>query len=99
MNILIDKNRNFYKANLHCHTTLSDGRLTREEVKARYKAEGYSIIAYTDHEHLIDNSDLNDDSFLTITSAELAIKENRIPYFFHHIAQWLLINLLAPFCN
>ena len=23
-----------YKANLHCHTTLSDGRLTPEEVKA-----------------------------------------------------------------
>ena len=25
-----------YKANLHCHTTLSDGRLTPEEVQARY---------------------------------------------------------------
>lgn len=73
--ILIDKNRNFYKANLHCHTTMSDGHLTREEVKEAYKAQGYSIVAFTDHEHLIDNSYLNDESFLTITSAELAIKE------------------------
>lgn len=73
--VLIDKGLNFYKANLHCHTTLSDGRLTREEVKDAYKERGYSIVAFTDHEHLIDNSYLNDESFLAITSAELAIKE------------------------
>ena len=64
MHILIDKNRNFYKANLHCHTTLSDGKLTRDDVKAAYKERGYSIVAFTDHEHLIDNSDLNDDGFM-----------------------------------
>ena len=74
-NVLIDKKLNFYKANLHCHTDLSDGKKTREEVKKEYKKNGYSIIAFTDHEHLIDNSDLNDGSFLAITSAELAIKE------------------------
>lgn len=74
-NILIDKNLSFYKANLHCHTDLSDGKSNRETIKEEYKKIGYSIVAYTDHEHLIDNSDLNDDSFLAITSAELAIKE------------------------
>ena len=73
--VLIDKSLNFYKANLHCHTTLSDGEMTREEVKEIYKKNGYSIVAFTDHEHIIDNSDLNDENFLTITSAELAIKE------------------------
>lgn len=75
MQILIDKSRNFYKANLHCHTTLSDGNYTRDEVKAKYKEKGYSIVAFTDHEHIIDNSDLNDEGFLAITSTELAIKE------------------------
>ena len=25
---LLPENGNFYKANLHCHTTISDGRLT-----------------------------------------------------------------------
>ena len=73
--LLIDKSLNFYKANLHCHTTLSDGKMTREEVKELYKKNGYSVVAFTDHEHLIDNSDLNDENFLTITSAELGIKE------------------------
>ena len=43
----------FYKANLHCHTDLSDGFLTPEEVKALYKAHGYSIVAFTDHDILI----------------------------------------------
>lgn len=89
--ILIDKNRGFYKANLHCHTTLSDGKLTREEVKAAYKEKGYSIVAFTDHEHLIDNSDLNDESFLAITSTELAIKEDE--------KQSTLVNLRMKVCH
>ena len=49
---LIAEEGNFYKANLHCHTTVSDGSMTPEEVKAHYKAAGYSILALTDH-HII----------------------------------------------
>lgn len=75
MQVLLGKRKNFYKANLHCHTTLSDGSRSPEELKAEYKRRGYSIVAFTDHEHLIDNSHLNDEDFLTITSCELAIKE------------------------
>lgn len=73
--ILLDGNKNFYKANLHCHSVNSDGTNTVEEIKKHYKANGYSVIAFTDHEHLIDNSYLNDDSFLAITACEMAIKE------------------------
>ncbi len=75
MKILLDRNRPFYKANLHCHSANSDGALTPEELKEEYKSRGYSVLAITDHEHLLDNSYLNDDGFLTITSCELAIKE------------------------
>jgi hypothetical protein len=75
--ILIDRNKNFYKANLHCHSKNSDGKVTVEELKEHYKANGYSIIAFTDHEHLIDNSHLNDEDFLAITSCEIAIKEDK----------------------
>ncbi len=74
--VLLDKKRNYYKANMHCHTTLSDGTLTPEEIKQAYMENGYSIIAFTDHEHIIDNSHLSDESFLAITSTEIAIKEN-----------------------
>ena len=72
---LLDRKKNFYKANLHCHTTCSDGKMTPEQIKEIYKAKGYSIVAFTDHEHLLDQSHLNDDQFLAITSCEVAIKE------------------------
>ena len=60
----------FYKANLHSHTTLSDGLLTPEEVKALYKEHGYSIVAFTDHDILIPHKDLKDDSFLPLNGLD-----------------------------
>jgi hypothetical protein len=66
---------NWYRANMHCHTTISDGSLTPEQVKEAYKNHGYSIVAYTDHEILLDHSDLNDENFLAITSSEYSINE------------------------
>ncbi len=73
--ILLDENKNYYKANLHCHSTISDGKMTVEELKEHYMKNGYSIIAFTDHEHIINNSHLTDDNFLAITACEVAIKE------------------------
>ena len=75
MKILLDKNKNFYKGNMHCHSTLSDGTFTPEELKKMYKEKGYSFLAITDHEHVNNNSYLDDEEFITITSAEYAIKE------------------------
>lgn len=65
----------FYKANLHCHTTVSDGRLTPEEVKTAYKNEGYSIVAYTDHNVLVSHQNLTDDCFLALNGMELDVSE------------------------
>ena len=33
---LLKTNGKFYKANMHCHTTLSDGKMTAAEVKELY---------------------------------------------------------------
>ena len=44
-----DTTGNWYKGNLHLHTTNSDGFLTDEEVIARYSEGGYDFIAITDH--------------------------------------------------
>ncbi len=49
---LIPENGYFYKANLHCHTTISDGNKTPEQDM------GYSIVAYTDHDILIPHNEL-----------------------------------------
>lgn len=74
--ILLDKNKHFYKANLHCHSTVSDGTKTPEELKQMYMEKGYSIIAYTDHNVLIDHSNLTDGNFLALNGYELDISEN-----------------------
>ena len=73
--ILLDKNKNFYKGNMHCHSNLSDGCFSPEELKELYKSRGYSFLAITDHEHFNNNSHLDDSEFITLTSAEFAIKE------------------------
>ena len=73
--ILLDKNKNFYRGNMHCHSTLSDGKLSPEQLKELYKSQGYSFLAITDHEHINNNSYLDDDEFITLTSVEFAIKQ------------------------
>ncbi len=67
---LLPSHGNFYKANLHTHTTISDGKLTPEETKKAYLEKGYSIVAFTDHDVLCAHNDLSDDKFLAITSFE-----------------------------
>ena len=72
---LLPPNVNWYRANMHCHSTISDGNLTPEQLKEAYKNHGYSILAITDHEILVDHSDLNDENFLTLTSSEYSIND------------------------
>lgn len=69
---LLPKSGNFYKANLHMHTTISDGRMTPEETKTEFMKRGYSIVAFTDHEVIVPHPELNDENFLAITSFEMA---------------------------
>lgn len=43
----------FLKGNFHTHTTCSDGRKTPAEAMALYRAEGYDVLAITDHRKVI----------------------------------------------
>lgn len=69
---LLKKNGKFYKANLHCHTTLSDGKMTPEQVRDYYKSNGYSIVAFTDHSKYAWYPELQTDEFLPIAGFEAA---------------------------
>ena len=80
MKIYLDSTKGFYKANMHCHSTNSDGKATPEKIKEEYMKRGYSIVAYTDHEHIINNSHLIDDNFIAINGFEMNISENSIPW-------------------
>lgn len=71
---LISPHKQQFKANLHSHTVLSDGKLTPEEMKAAYKENGYSILAITDHETPHDHTALSDPDFLMLTGYEAYIR-------------------------
>lgn len=71
----IPSSGNFYKVNLHCHTDISDGEMTAEEIKERYKAMGYSAVCFTDHEVLVPHNELNDESFIALHGYEVSIKQ------------------------
>ncbi len=49
---LFQEGKPFYKGNLHCHTTLSDGELPPEDVISLYRVLGYDFLAITDHRRL-----------------------------------------------
>ena len=73
---LLPKEGTYYKANLHCHTTFSDGRLTPEEVKKAYQEQGYSVVAYTDHRNYQWHKELTDDRFLALAAMEVDMNEH-----------------------
>ena len=64
---------NEYKACLHAHTAVSDGDYSPSELKARYQALGYSVVAFTDHELLRRHDELADDTFLPLAGLEIAL--------------------------
>lgn len=74
--ILLGKHT-FYKANLHTHTNISDGQMSPQEIKDGYMQNGYSVVAFTDHEVFVPHNDLTDKNFLAINSYELAVNERK----------------------
>lgn len=74
---LISPVKKQYKANLHCHSVLSDGKRTPEELKEMYKRNGYQILAITDHEVPKAHNDLTDTDFLMLTGYECYIRTSK----------------------
>lgn len=73
---LLPKDGNFYKANLHSHSTDSDGRISPEELAEGYRNHGYSVLAITDHRKMPDRSSLCTEDFLVLNGYEF----NHVPY-------------------
>lgn len=102
---LFPKNRSFYKTNLHCHTTISDGIMTPEEVKATYMAMGYDAVCFTDHEVLVGHEELCDEHFVALHGYEVQLMKRQGEqtglfepcYHFNLIAKRQDTRALAPF--
>ena len=63
--------RQALRANLHAHTTLSDGRLTPEQLIEAYSSRGYDVLAITDHHQVNDVSQWDNRGMIIIQGAEL----------------------------
>lgn len=60
----------WYKANLHAHTTTSDGGMDCAQLARRYRREGYQVLAITDHRSTNDVSGLSSRNFLVVSGLE-----------------------------
>ncbi|MEG0239353.1 hypothetical protein [Anaerorhabdus sp.] len=66
-------NGEWYKGNLHSHTTLSDGKLDPIQSKELYQNLGYQFISLTDHDAYFDHrEELDDENFITLPGIELS---------------------------
>lgn len=77
-------NMHHFRANLHCHSTGSDGEKTPEELKNFYRENGYSILCITDHEVYFPHNDLSDSDFLMLNGTELSMGTIGKDYRFGH---------------
>ncbi len=90
---LLPESGNFYKANLHSHSNVSDGKLSPEEMKQHFIDHGYSILAYTDHDIFIPHNDLTDENFLALNGYEMEMNEFEDPFWLTKTCHLCLIAL------
>lgn len=65
------KDGSWYKGNLHCHTTDSDGHLNESEVVQLYRENGYHFLAISDHDVFSDyRQEFNCEDFIILPAIE-----------------------------
>lgn len=60
----------FRKAQLHCHTTESDGRFRPRDLLQMYRDAGYAFVCLTDHNRVTREPGLDGEGFVTILGTE-----------------------------
>ncbi len=68
---LLSNSGTFFKANLHCHTICSDGKYTPEQIKQKYMAQGYAVVAFSDHNRILPHPELASSDFVPLTAIEI----------------------------
>jgi hypothetical protein len=77
---------NWYKGNLHTHTTVSDGVLDPEECVRQYRAADYDFLALTDHGIVTPPPAVKGDDFLVLLGVEMDGDRSDIGESFHVLA-------------
>lgn len=77
---------NWYKGNIHCHSTVSDGKLTPEELVTAYRKQNYSFLIFSEHEIYTNTAKFNRGDFIVLPGIEREIGlPNREVYHIHGI--------------
>ncbi|SEO52276.1 hypothetical protein [Paenibacillus sp. OV219] len=75
----------FYKGNFHCHSTLSDGALTVEQLQDAYKEKGYHFLSHSEHDFFTNFESSNEADFITLPSSEVSILMPQGDYRIYHL--------------
>ncbi len=70
----------YRKTQLHCHTTNSDGRLSPRALLERYRARGYAVVVFTDHDRVTACDDLDDGEFRALPGVETTVPRPFRPF-------------------
>lgn len=81
---LLPDDGQFYRVNMHSHSSLSDGVQSPEALKEAYLAMGYAAIAFTEHGRLHDLSYLTDERFVALLSYEVDLIPRYEPPFVYY---------------
>lgn len=77
---LFEECNNWYKGNLHTHTSISDGVLSFEKCIELYKSGGYNFMAITDHRIYFEGLEEKDFTILPSTEFHINDLEKRTAY-------------------
>ncbi|MEN9223653.1 MAG: CehA/McbA family metallohydrolase [Thermostichus sp. BF3_bins_97] len=101
MQTVFDKPGQFWRGNLHTHSTRSDGKCSPAEVCRTYREAGYDFLALTDHFierynwPVTDTQAFRSETFTTLISAELHTSQHRMEL--GHIWHILAVGLPLDF--
>ncbi|MDO8189044.1 CehA/McbA family metallohydrolase [Conexibacter sp. JD483] len=92
-----DKPGRFFRGNLHCHSTGSDGLLSPADTAAFYRERGFDFVAITDHwgwpgrftNTVTDTRSLRREDFTTLLGAELHAPATSQGILWHIVASGL----------
>ena len=76
----------WYRGNLHCHTTNSDGRLTPQQTVDWFAANGYQFLALTDHNRITDPAGLDAKGMCLLTAAEITAAGGELGASYHLVS-------------
>lgn len=76
----------WFKGNIHTHSTMSDGITPPEDLVEFYKEKGYDFLSITDHGKVTNIEELGKPELLMIPGEELCVGQTHVNTFYHIVA-------------